>query len=61
MFEEKNFKLRCNQTTIDCNQFDMEILKNFFCCYFKQKRNETKFFLEGGGKNEMFDHKETKR
>ena len=33
-------------------------LKTFlFCWYLKQKRNETKFFLRGGGKNEMFDHK----
>ena len=44
-----------NRTTIDCNQFDIEILKNvFFCWYFKQKQNE-------GEKTEMFDHKKTKR
>ena len=38
--------------------FDIEILKTFFLfLYFKQKRNETKFFFRGAIKNELFDHK----
>ena len=43
--------------------FDMEILRNVFVLflYFKQKRNETKFFFRGAIKNELFDHKKTKR
>ena len=48
-----------NQTTIDCNQFDIEILKNFFFWGIANK-NETKFFERGKKKNEMFDHKKTK-
>ena len=32
--------------------------KRFFLfLYFKQKRNETKFFFRGAIKNELFDHK----
>ena len=50
MFEEKNFKLRCNQTTIDCNQFDMEILKNFFLLLFQTKTKRNEVFFRGGGK-----------
>ena len=38
--------------------FHIEILRNVFLfLYFKQKRNETKFFFRGAIKNELFDHK----
>ena len=37
-------------------------LKTFlFCWYLKQKRNETKFFLRGGGKTRCSITKKTKR
>ena len=36
-------------------------LETFFLfLYFKQKRNETKFFFRWAIKNEMFDHKKNR-
>ena len=54
MLKKIFLKLISYQTTIDCNQFDIEILKNVgFFWYCKQKRNETKFFLRGGKKRNV--------
>ena len=39
------FQLIFNQTTIDCNQFDIEILKNFFWVF--QTKIKRSFFERG--------------
>ena len=55
----KNEKLKKNWLKVFKKSFSIsKYLETFFLfLYFKQKRNETKFFFRGAIKNKLFDHK----